>query len=128
MADVTLTLPWAVLCSVNKRVNRVGDRIRLTREYRQSKEAARLLVSSQTRDVPLMEGPVAVDLAFHMPDRRKRDPDNLLKLIHDALTGFVYEDDDQIRRQSWEVVGVDRDDPRAEITVRALGQTTGAPS
>lgn len=87
---IRLTLPWAVLASANGRVNRVGDRLRLTRQYRQAKEAARMLVASQTRDAPLLTGPVEVRLAFWTPDARRRDPDNLLKLIHDSLTGFVY--------------------------------------
>ena len=117
---IRLTLPWAVLATTNDRVNRVGDRLRLTRRYREAKEAARMLVASQTRNAPLLEGPVEVRLRFHMPDARRRDPDNLLKLIHDALTGFVYHDDHQIRRQAWEVAGTDRAEPRVEIEVEPL--------
>ena len=59
-------------------------------------------------------------LRFYLPDAKRRDPDNLLKLIHDAMTGIVYDDDHQIRRQVWEVAGVDRADPRVEIEVEPL--------
>jgi len=117
---IRLTLPWAVLASTNDRVNRVGDRLRLTRHYRKAKEAARALVAAQTRSEPVLDGPVEVRLRFWVPDQRRRDPDNLLKLIHDALSGIVYHDDYQIRRQTWEVAGVDRVDPRVEIEVAPL--------
>src|SRR5690606_40243714 len=112
---IRLTLPWAVLASTNDRVNRVGDRLRLTRHYRKAKEAARALVAAQTRREPVLIGPVEVRLRFWVPDRKRRDPDNLLKLIHDAMTGTAYHDDHQIRRQIWEVAGVDRVDPRLGI-------------
>lgn len=117
---IRLMLPWAVLATGNDRVNRVGDRLRLTRRYREAKEAARALVASQTRREPVLIGPVEVRLRFYLPDRKRRDPDNLLKLIHDAMSGIVYHDDHQIRRQVWEVAGVDRVDPRVEIEVEPL--------
>lgn len=120
MTPICVKLPWAVLATVNDRVNRVGDRLRLTTRYRQAKEAARALVASQTRREPVLIGPVEVRLRFYLPDRKRRDPDNLLKLIHDAMSGIVYHDDHQIRRQVWEVAGVDRVDPRVEIEVEPL--------
>lgn len=120
MTPICVKLPWAVLATVNDRVNRVGDRLRLTTRYRQAKEAARALVASQTRDAPLLTGPVEVRLRFWVPDQRRRDPDNLLKLIHDSMTGIVFDDDWQIRRQVWEVAGVDRASPRVEIEVEPL--------
>jgi len=116
-------LPWAVLASTNDRVNRVGDRLRLTRHYRAAKEAARAWVASQTRRDPVLIGPVEVRLRFWLPDQKRRDPDNLLKLIHDAMSGIVYHDDHQIRRQMWEVAGVDRVIPRVEIEVEPLPTT-----
>ncbi|HLS32730.1 MAG TPA: RusA family crossover junction endodeoxyribonuclease, partial [Brevibacterium sp.] len=88
---------------------------------RRAKEAARTLVAAQTRRDPVLIGPVEVRLTFYVPDQRRRDPDNLLKLIHDSMSGIVYDDDHQIRRQVWEVAGVDREDPRVEIEVEPLG-------
>ncbi|HEX7048833.1 MAG TPA: RusA family crossover junction endodeoxyribonuclease [Longimicrobiales bacterium] len=120
MTPIRVKLPWAVLASVNDRVNRVGDRLRLTTQYRQAKDTARALVATQTRDAPLLTGPVEVRLRFWTPDNRRRDPDNLLKMLHDAMTGILYEDDVQIRRQVWEVAGVDRATPRVEIEVEPL--------
>jgi len=119
---IRLVLPWAVLTQANHRlIPRKGGRgLTLAREYRVAKEAARTLVASQTRRDPVLIGPVEVRLRFWLPDQKRRDPDNLLKLIHDAMSGIVYHDDHQIRRQVWEVAGVDRVDPRVEIEVEPL--------
>ena len=37
-----------------------------------------------------------MDITFHEPDRRRRDPSNLLTMIEDAMEGAVYADDAQI--------------------------------
>lgn len=126
---IRLTLPWATLAQANHRlVPRKGGRgLTLAREYRAAKEAARALIAAQTRRAPVLIGPVEVRLRFHLPDARKRDPDNLLKLIHDSMSGIVYDDDHQIRRQVWEVAGVDREDPRVEIEVEPLGSAAYTP-
>jgi crossover junction endodeoxyribonuclease RusA len=45
-------------------------------------------------------GPLVVDIFAHVPDRRKRDLDNLWKVLGDALTkAGVWKDDSQI----WEL-------------------------
>ena len=46
--------------------------------------------------VPLLSGGVILQLLFHPPDRRRRDLDNMLKVIIDALEGYVYENDSQV--------------------------------
>ena len=61
-----------------------------------------------------------LDLDFFMPDKRKRDPTNLLKGLLDALEGVVYGDDKQIDALSWRKVAVDRESPRVEINIRLL--------
>ena len=123
---VRLTLPWSVLVPVNRRTNPAGwgkmrGRQFLTREYRGAQRTAELLVQSQVRGKrPRFTAPVAMTLRFYEPDRRRRDPSNLLKLVEDALTGVVYDDDSRIHRQTWERAGVDRDNPRVEITVAPI--------
>lgn len=53
------------------------------------------------------EGPLRVELAVEMPDRRKRDLDNLLKGLLDAIGhAGVYGDDSQIARLEVERLGV----------------------
>lgn len=118
---IRLTLPWAVLASANQRKGIAGRENRdQWRRYRAARDAARALVAAATRHEPVLIGPVEVRLRFWVPDQRRRDPDNLLKLIHDAMSGIVYHDDHQIRRQVWEVAGVDRASPRVEIEVEPL--------
>lgn len=125
---VTLTLPWSVLAQVNHRlVQRAkGPGLTLASDYRAKKQAAELLVQAQVRgERPRFTGPVSLEMRFHEPDRRRRDPSNLVKLIEDAMAGVVYQDDAQICRSMWERAGVDRRDPRVEIRVAALEAQAG---
>lgn len=54
---------------------------------------------AQDRKPKLLRGPVWVELLVHPPDRRKRDLDNLIKPVLDAMvsSGFI-EDDEQVKR------------------------------
>jgi Holliday junction resolvase RusA-like endonuclease len=94
----------------------------LTTRYRQGKEEAFLLAVAQTkppRPVFPVEA-VEVSLLFFMPDKRRRDPTNLLKGLLDALEGAVYSDDKQIEALSWRKGALDRENPRVEITISLL--------
>lgn len=120
---VRLTLPWDVLAQVNHRLTSRGrgPGLTLSADYRAKKHAAEVLVQAQVRgERPRFTGPVSMTLRFYEPDRRRRDPSNLLKLVEDAMSGTVYDDDHRIHRQTWERAGVDRERPRVEIVVEAL--------
>jgi Holliday junction resolvase RusA-like endonuclease len=118
-----IRLPWAVLAQANHRLVPVksGSRVRLilSKDYRQAKDAAGLLATAQWKGDAL-SGPVMVEIAFYEPDKRVRDPSNLQKLIEDCLTGVCYADDSQIADLRWFRAGIDRANPRAEITVEEL--------
>jgi len=44
-----------------------------------------------------IEGPVRLDIVAHPPDKRRRDIDNILKALLDALEhGRAFEDDSQV--------------------------------
>ncbi|HET7322428.1 MAG TPA: RusA family crossover junction endodeoxyribonuclease [Longimicrobiaceae bacterium] len=120
--SVRLVLPWAVLAQVNHRMvpRARGRGLMLSMDYRQRKHAAELLVVGQMGGRRRFACPVRVEIAFHEPDRRRRDPSNLLKLIEDAMSGAVYDDDSRIHAESWIRAGVDRTNPRAEIVVTPL--------
>lgn len=60
-------------------------------EVRAAKEALGWEARSQYRGEPLA-GSLAVSIALYWPDRRKHDIDNI-KVLLDALTGIVWEDD-----------------------------------
>jgi Holliday junction resolvase RusA-like endonuclease len=116
-----LTLPFDVLTPDNRRFH-AGKGHVLTGRYRQGKEAIYLLAISQIKP-PRPAFPterLELDLDFFMPDKRKRDPTNLLKGLLDALEGVVYSDDKQIDALSWRKGALDRESPRVEINIRLL--------
>jgi len=61
-------------------------------------------------------GPVVLNVRCYFPDARRRDGDNVLKSVQDALNGFVYVDDYQVHRAAVEHC-IDREHPRTEVTV-----------
>lgn len=64
---------------------------------------------------------VRVHVSAYMPDKRRRDIDNLWKAAGDALqANRVVEDDSQIRDLRIVHCGVDRDNPRLEVEMEAL--------
>jgi crossover junction endodeoxyribonuclease RusA len=71
-------------------------------------------------DWRLMRGRLAVDVDAVMPDRRRRDIDNLLKVLLDALTkANAWEDDEQIDDLRIRRVGVESPG-RVIVTVKPL--------
>ena len=61
-------------------------------------------------------GPVTVTVSCYFPDARRRDADNVLKCVADALNGFVYVDDSQATTMTV-TKAIDRERPRTEIEV-----------
>lgn len=118
--DLHLTFPWAVLTPDNRRFHPGRGHV-LTARYRKGKESVYLLAVDQTkppRPVFPLEA-VEVGLVFFVPDKRRRDPTNLLKGLLDALEGAVYSDDKQIEALAWRKA-LDRDNPRVEVTISLL--------
>lgn len=65
--------------------------------------------------------PVTVSIAAWMPDRRRRDLDNLLKAALDALThAGCWDDDSQIEDLSIRRAGFAPDNPRLSVVVREV--------
>lgn len=48
--------------------------------------------------IKMLKGPVIVNMTVHPPDKRKRDLDNLMKAVLDALQGSFYKDDFQVQQ------------------------------
>lgn len=79
---ITFTLPWP--SSVNHhyaRTRRGG--VRLTDEARAWRAEVALIVREHTPP----ELPLSISLQVMPPDRRRRDPDNILKEVLDAVMG-----------------------------------------
>lgn len=65
---------------------------------------------------PLMDGDLRVTIKIWYASRR---PDLDASLIFDLMQGYIYENDRQVREQHlfW---GLDKENPRAEITVEKM--------
>jgi Holliday junction resolvase RusA-like endonuclease len=94
-----LQLPYPP--SVNHYWRRVGARTLISRGGRAFREAVcAILAAGRVRP---LDGPLAVDVVVHPPDKRRRDVDNVQKALLDALQhGEAYFDDSQIVRLSIE--------------------------
>lgn len=66
------------------------------RETREAEQRIRLLYRSKYGMFSPYSCPVQVMLTFRMGTRRRKDYDNMAKLVTDALNGLAYEDDSQI--------------------------------
>ena len=91
---IHITLPWPP--SVNRYYRNVAGVTKISAEGR-AYRAAVVNLLAEHRTVPPLAGAVAVDIEAHMPDRRRRDLDNLLKGLLDALThAGLWLDDSQV--------------------------------
>ena len=88
-----LELPWPP--SVNHYYRRVGARTLISRAGRAFRhDVCRMLAA---RRQPPINGPLAMTVELYPPDRRRRDTDNTMKSLLDALQhGGVFFDDSQI--------------------------------
>lgn len=119
---ISLTIPFRLLVSDNrKHITRSHGRGHvLTAEYRAAKDAIEHTARLAMRGKPMLTDPVRLDVAIWFPDARKRDMLNYSKLISDAISRIVIADDAQIHVAQWTRQGIDRDRPRAELTLTPL--------
>ena len=80
------------------------------------------VVQSGVMGMGKIDGPVKMEIVIYNPDLRKRDLDNQLCSINDAIKGFLFEEDDGKVLQDIHIRwgGVDKNNPRAEITISPL--------
>lgn len=97
---MNLTLPWPPSANSYWRHPTKGalaGRHLISQEGRAYREAVALNVIDQKGRVAALACPLAVEIEVFMPDRRRRDLDNLLKALLDSLThAGVWMDDSQI--------------------------------
>lgn len=91
---VVLTLPWPP--SVNHyKGRRKGGGEFLTAKAKEFIEVVHIEALSK----PRLEGEISVAILAYPPDKRKRDLDNVLKVLLDALeSADVFDDDSQVAR------------------------------
>ena len=111
---VTIKTPYV---STNKlyTINRYNGKRVLTKKARIHKEAIAWEAKEQLGSKKPMTGELHVDIHWFMPDKRRRDIDNI-KMVLDSLTGICWPDDSNIWSMfMWKYV--DKKNPRFEITI-----------
>ncbi|GJE45464.1 RusA family crossover junction endodeoxyribonuclease [Methylobacterium soli] len=127
LASLIVTLPYPP--SANRMWRHVGKKVLRSAEYERWRAACTSIIQAETRGRGF-DGPYAMALAIGRPDRRRRDIDNLIKPVGDALVlaGAVADDSDcQHIEAGWasDVVGVR---VRLLETTRIQPSTTAARS
>lgn len=87
----------------------------MTKEGAALKESYQWQAKAQWRKPP-EKGALSMVAVIYYGDKRKRDWDNGNKILFDALTGIVYEDDSQIEQMTL-VKRYDKENPRVEISL-----------
>lgn len=117
-----LSLPFPP--SVNTYWRHVGKRVLVSKKGREYQAAVSALLNR--KNIETHEGDLIVDIRLVPPDRRRRDVDNSLKALLDALQfGGAYLDDSQIVRLTVEKFTPDPDKPRADVVVQNLPAPIG---
>ena len=97
---------------------RKGFGIYMTKEGHALKESYQWGCKSQWKKDPTSKN-LEVVIALYFKDQRSHDIDNYNKLVLDAMSGIVYDDDKQIQRLTVEKF-IDKDNARIEIEVFEL--------
>lgn len=114
-AQSVFALPYPP--TVNSYWRRVGAKTLISRAGREYRKA----VASRIRVVEPYTERLSVHVRAYMPDRRRRDLDNLPKAVLDSLVhAGAFADDEQIDRLTIERGPVDTLNPRVEITIEPL--------
>lgn len=91
----TLKLPYPP--SINSYYGSRGGRQYIRREGREYRDKVMDILVPAFHEYEAYEGPLQVWVEVHLPDRRRRDLDNISKALLDAIThSGVWEDDSQI--------------------------------
>lgn len=121
VTQLSLTLPLPP--SVNNAYATVEGRRVLRKACRAFKHEAgwqvRKAVVEQEWDAD-PGGRYALRLRVFFPDRTRRDLDNTVKLLQDALFGALHLDDQAIDDLHVQRAGVDPERPRVEVTLEVL--------
>lgn len=111
-----LTLPWPI--SVNAMYRAYGYRIIKTKEATAWTKAAVQRIRSQAGNVRY-SGPVEVSvLAYEPALDRRRDLDNLSKIVQDSITkAKLWDDDSLVRKTTWEFMPTYAPHPRGILII-----------
>ncbi len=113
-----ITLPWPPLSGNHQHGQNSGRRF-LRREIR----VYRAEVWSILAQTPRLEPPVALEIVLHPPDKRRRDADNVLKVLMDAIvaSGWLRDDSNRVIQQSCHDWGEPVRGGKVVISAREVG-------
>ena len=95
MNSIEIVLPWPP--SINHYFGYGGNRVYLKAKGKEYRRAVLNQINAQLDSMETITKPVKVRVEAWMPDKRKRDLDNLCKALLDAIThAGLWEDDSQI--------------------------------
>ena len=114
---IRLCMPYPPSVGVLYRI--AGNRMHMTTRGRRYKEAVRCEFLEQCHgQTPAVER-ISVDFRVIVPDHRRRDLDNLGKILLDSLEGLAYLDDSQIDDLRFVRCGVEKPGC-VRATIRAI--------
>jgi Holliday junction resolvase RusA-like endonuclease len=115
-----IVVPWEHCISKNNKVTVWGKgRPALTAQYRNAKEAIHWIAKEQIKNRTKFEVPVRIEFYVYEPNRRRRDILNYTQIICDGIEGVAYDNDARIHYVIVKRCGVDKDNPRIEVRVKA---------
>ena len=115
---VTITLPWPP--SVNTYYLHVGNRTLISSKGRKYRTTVVDMVASCGQMIRV-EGRLSVAIGAHPPDRRRRDLDNVLKALLDAMQhAGIYEDDANIDRLEITRLAVQPKNGQVIVTIETI--------
>ena len=99
--------------SLNSMYRKFRNRVVLSQ---QAKDFKQLIADSVSDNFTGLSGKLHLQVTFMFADNRKRDIDNYLKVLLDAMKGILFQDDDQIfSMQVTKHIGCES--PKTSITI-----------
>ena len=92
-----------------------------TRDAEKEVEQAWRIATTGPTGTRMIRGRIGVEIGFVCKHRRKRDLDNMVKLVLDALNGVAYVDDEQIDLMTVQRVWTSGD-PETRVMIWSLGE------
>jgi len=113
------TIAWQMVLpyppTVNTYYRNINGRTLISKRGREYRHVVASMVASSGNKP--MAGRLKADIAVYLPDRRRRDLDNLLKGLMDSLQhGGAYKDDCQVR--DYHIYDAGFDKPEGHVVVR----------
>lgn len=115
---MNITLPYPP--SVNSMYRTFRGRMLISKKGREWIKVAVHEAQAQANGW-FVNGPCSIAIRAFVPDHRRRDIDNLSKGLFDSIThAGIWKDDCQVKDMRITHCGIDRDNPRCEVTIEAL--------